>query len=685
MLEIRADDLRFTPEEAASLLAKLGASALSSENIQALNTKAEGWVVGLKMAFLSLRSENDVPGFISSFTGSQRHIMDYLLEEVLQRQAKEAQDFLLQTSILERLSGPLCDAVTRRHGGREMLLSLEKSNLFIVPLDASREWCRYEHLFAELLRHQLEQELGKEMVAELQRRASRWFEGNGFLEDAIYHTLTAQDWNTTMRLISLARAGGATLVIWLRQIPKDILVTEVELYFRYISALLEIGLYNDSEAHLNYLERATPEDIRARVAVMRTTLATIRHEMDHVEKYAKQALELLPQGRNAGRASVSLSLGGYYMQRNLYHQAEPLLKEAYETYQQAGDITSAVLALTYLGVVASSKGKKHQGKELFERAISLAGQSPIAGAAHAYLGRRVYYEWNELEKAVLHLKKAIESSRMAKGWGARPFVFNYLGYTLIAQGDIEGAKEALNQSDHELIEMGADPYLKAHNAAYHIALDIAEGNPGSISQWVDRLSEYEETLPPDIPHIARSLLFERGGKAAAEARFQVDFELFTRTGMRDPLVSIILSRALATPSPEEALSLLGEAFAIAKPEGYIRSFVDWGMSLTPLLRKAISRGIEPEYSRKLLDIIEAEERQRKIRKGELTTPPASVLSEREMEVLRFMAEGLTNQQIADRLFISLYTVKAHVRHILDKLDAQGRSQAITRARDLKLF
>jgi len=687
ILEIGADDLRFTMEEASNLFKESNFLKLRDEDIQALNVKAEGWVVGLQMAILSMRRESDISGFIISFTGSQRYIMEYLIEEVLLRQTNEMHDFLLNTSILERLSGPLCDAITRGSNGKELLSKLEDDNLFIIPLDPFREWYRYHHLFVELLRHRLEIECGKKIIGELHMTASQWYEENGFIEDAIHHAIITQHWQSAIRLISTTVVGGATLISWVQQIPKDTLLTDLELYFRYVSVLLETGLYSDTEACIDYVEKAMPDETRARVAAARTSLATLCHDMEHVEEYAKKALELLPPGRSPDRASVSLSLGGHYMQRSLYSQAQPLLIEALETYKETKNTTNTIIVLTYLGVIAISQGKKHQGKELFEQAISLAGQNPVAGAAHAYLGRRVYYEWNELEKTVYHLEQAVKLSETAKGMGARPFVFNYLAYTLIAQGDIEGAKDALDKSDRELIEMEPDPYLEAHNVAYHVALAIAEEDLESISRWLDNLSEYEATLPPDIPQCVRLLLFERKGKDAAEAKLQADFELYTHNGIQDPLIFLLSSRAAEEPSPEEALTLLRKAFDMAKPEGYVRTFVDQGMTLAPLLRKAITHRVEPEYARMILTIIENEERQRKIRNGE---DPAfarkyGLLTKRELEVLKFIVDGLSNQQIAELLFVSLSTTKTHLHNIIEKLGAKNRTQAIARARELNLI
>jgi LuxR family maltose regulon positive regulatory protein len=266
MLEIGADDLRFTWEDAASLFKELKTPGLSAKDVVTLNERTEGWVVGLKMAAFSLRNQKDVPGFLASFTGSHRYVMDYLMEEVLRQQTKEVKEFLLQTSVLNRLTAPLCNAVTGRKDGNEMLLLLERAHLFIVLLDESRQWHRYEHLFTDLLRHQLDVAFGVEKVAELHRRASQWYEEHDFPDDAINHAVEAKDWERTIKIIKeqytkkLHNGEFITLFNWLQKIPEDVIHHDLDLCKTYGMVLLMVGQFDKAISVANYLEQTVERD-----------------------------------------------------------------------------------------------------------------------------------------------------------------------------------------------------------------------------------------------------------------------------------------------------------------------------------------------------------------------------------------------------------------------------------------
>ncbi len=693
MLEIRADDLRFTIEEAASLLRELNAPALSSEDVKALNTRAEGWVVGLKMAVLSIWSEKDIAGFIASFTGSQRYIMDYLIEEVLKKQPEEVQDFLLKTSVLERFTAPLCDAVTGRSDSQNMVLKLENDNLFIVPLDESRQWYRYEHLFADLLRHRLRAVSRTKYVTELHQRASQWYEDNRFPEEAIHHALAARDWERAMKLISypfmdMPRWGTVTTLNWLRSVPEEMLRTDIELYLNYIWALMMVGQYDTAETSLKYLDQLAGDDehLQGKIAAERAYIARVRGDIAGTEEYARKALSLLSADDIEARSKISLVLGISLMNRSLFLEAEPPLTEAYEAATQMGNRFNIILALSFLGSIVMVRGKLHQAARMYQQAIGIEKQNPATAYTHVCLNL-IYYEWNDLETAAFHLERVLEMNRL---WGQPETLestYLYMTRTRLAQGDIEGAAEALERADRLLDEIEFYPFMRARVAAYHVMFAVAKEDPESISSWVDKLSEYAASIPADVPACATRLLLGRMEKDAQAKILQAAYERYIQADFNYAVIGVRLQQALDSPTPDLSLSFLAEALTLAKPKGNIRTFVDEGAPLAPLLKQAISQGIESEYTRKLLTIIEAEERQRKARRGEViySSRTPGLLTERELEVLPLLADGLSDRQIADRLFISLSTAKTHIHNIMEKLEADNRTQAIARARDLKLI
>jgi len=449
----------------------------------------------LKMAVLSLRGEKNIPGFISSFTGSQRYIMDYLMEEVLQKQPQEVQTFLLQTSVLERLSGPLCDAITGDNDGCKMLLELEKANLFIVPLDKSWEWYRYEHLFAELLRHRLETEHGKEQVHELQVKASQWYEKQAFLEDAIHHALIAQDWERAMRLISNPaiyplKWRTVTMYNWLRLVPVALLRTNMTVYWSYIWALESIGQHDAAEIHLRYLEQTESRDncLIGRIASIRTAIAVDKGDLPHAEEYARQALFLLPATDAITRSVVSVYLGVIYMYRSQYHEAEPLMVEAYNFGRRIGDSSSAAIPLTWLGLIAFMQGRLTQAEGMLKDVFEKSEPNLLARTyAHLVLFF-LYYEWNDLERAMLENERANESIRLLGGQG---LLYPHLNLARIhlARRDILSATQALEKADMLMAENkgGWASILPSHFdrvrvAACHIALAIAQEDEESISK-----------------------------------------------------------------------------------------------------------------------------------------------------------------------------------------------------------
>jgi LuxR family maltose regulon positive regulatory protein len=691
LLEIRADDLRFTEDEATALFCRPGGPALTPDNIRTVNDRTEGWVAGLEMAILAMQGEKDIPAFISSFTGTQRYIMDYLFEEVLQRQPPELREFLLKTSVLDRLSGPLCDTVTKKTDGREMISRLENDNLFVVPLEASGEWYRYEHLFAGLLRHRLEQELGKEAAFELQRKAGHWYETNGYTEHAIDFALEARDWEKAMDLVSgsnsFVKYGGTATHNWLSRVPREMLLTRSDLCTLYVWSLGSAFRFKDVLEFFEDFKKSPAYSATAggSGAALRAYVAGLRGDPDFEER-ALEALDSLLPDETLFRALLSSSLAVYYNIECRLGDAERMCTEAIDNFLRAGDNNSVYDCQCLLMTLAVAHGKLTSVPDIYRRTMDIAGPHPKRAYVYTNFAVVLYY-WNELDAAEDEIQKALSI-----GPGSPETEMN--AYTLavalsLARGDSQGAEEALEKGEGLLKTYDDSSFRQASIASSHVLVSLAKKDTVGTAYWLDRLSGYENEsenilMASSVTPTVMYLLFQRS-EGEARARLQKLFETLERENYAIYALHFCLARAFEATDPEEALSYLADALAIAAPEGIIRPVVEFGPQLVPLLRNAILRGIEPDFARKVVSVIEAEERQRKIRNGEIPVATASILSERELEVLRLIAEGLTNRQIAEKLFISLPTVKIHVRHILDKLDALGRTQAIARARELNIL
>ncbi len=692
MLEIGADDLRFSMDDVVSLLKELKAPEISEKDIAALNERAEGWAAGLIMAILSLKGRKDIPGFIADFTGSQRYVMDYLVEEVLQKQTPEATDFLLKTAVLERLTGPLCDAVTGYQDSRAILVNLERDHLFITPLDDTRQWYRYEHLFRDILRHRLEAEYGEGIVRGLFQKASKWYEENGYEDEAIDHALAAQDWETAARLLENAaprkeQSGEWTIAIgWMRVIPTEVLLTHPDVYYEFGKLLQGTGQTKAAKAVLSDLEPIARQKqrLQGKMAALRMYIATAQEDKGRAIEYGREALSLLPEEEARERGFVLCILGILLSGRGNFTEAEQLLKKAFKTGRQAGANNITIgMSTTYLAMILHLKGRLHEAFQLCQEAVNVIGQSPAATNVIGYLGI-IYREWNDLKASLSHLEQADNISHYLNA-SARDWVTNHLAQTKLALGDIEGALETLTRIDRTEQDPENRSAWSQKTLSVYTEIALKQGDLKKAIEWGSQLSE----SPADIMATfgARMHVLLARGKKSEVAEYLQAIEKTMPPDLVGALIPLRIIQALATDSEEEALEFLTEALNLGEPEGYVRSFVDEGRPLLPILEKTLSRGVMPEYTRKLITIIEAEERQWRLReKGkEALSPYQSILSEREIEVLRLMAEGLSNQQIADRLIISLSTAKNHVHNILEKLNVQGRTQSVAQARELGLI
>jgi LuxR family maltose regulon positive regulatory protein len=519
----------------------------------------------------------------------------------------------------------------------------------------------------------------------LHRLASAWHEGNGFPEKAIDHALAAQDWEKAINLVMsmnpnpLVAYPGATVYDWLRQVPREVLMAHPIAYVIFVWALITIGQVKAGADLLDSFEKSAvyDDDTAALVAGARISIATYLGD-PRIEEYAKKVRSLRPDDILA-RMITGIYLGMYYMGTRRFNEAEPFLSEAYAYFQQKGFTGLASGAQNGLVLITFSRGKLHRAEQMLKQALGTTGWNDNTASFHLLLSV-VYHCWNDLEGAANEREKA-NLSYPAPSIMASIHLYN--AAACLRKGDIDTAAGAIEKAERMLITKDATPESIARITAFHLTLALEEDDREAVSRWLDKLAEYEGPFLYDVPASTRHLLYEKWGNAGRE-QLQAEYEQYHKEGYQYLEMEVRLEQALLSPDPEEAVSFLADVLVMARPEGNIRILVDFGMPIMPLLRRAIGAGIEPDFARKVLKVIEEEERQRKIRKGEIPSS-AGLLSEREMEVLPLLADGLTNHQIAERLIISLSTAKSHVYHIFSKLEAGDRLQAVNRARELKLI
>jgi LuxR family maltose regulon positive regulatory protein len=727
MTEIRDRDLRFTPEEMAAFLNSLHRLNLPAEQIAALESRTEGWAAGVQLAALSLQgcSAERAAQFIRAFSGSHHYIVDYLFEEVLSRQPDPVREFLLQTSILERMCAPLCDAMltgkargpgASGEGGmaspsQEILEYLEHSNLFLVPLDEERCWYRYHHLFIDVLRQMQKSTSQPDQIAGLHGRASDWYGQNGFVADAYHHAFLAGDYERAAQIVEenawsmVRRAELATLKQWIEALPGGAVAARPWLRIYYAWALF-FAESDAAEAQLRAVERqlqagngtALPGEMQGHIAAIRAWIAYLRRDEDGAVVLSRQALELHPHTDAAIRSGLVGFLAlGFLIQNDLPGCARAYA-EAADLARSSGNVMLEVVSRTSLGSLDQMMGRLHQAEAIFQEALQTAirNRSPVAGQAYACLAR-VYREWNDLASARLFAEKHIESSAL---WGlvdGRACGHLFLATVLQAQNNIPGANQALAEANQVMeehpLEVRSIPWLGATRAA----LWLAQGKLDQARRWAEMRGlsvEGEFFSRNEVEYIAlvRILLAQHRVDDALRLLLRLQSAMES-TGRQGSLIEVLVLQAVALDMQGDipsALAVLERAVSLAHAEGYTRVFLDEGKPIETLLRIGITKWDNKDrlaYARKLLAAFYAGEAEPPVPRAETAPgePLLEPLTERELEVLRLVAAGWTNQEIADKLVISVRTVKKHVENIHGKLGVSNRTQAAARARELNLL
>ena len=723
--ELRADDLRFTPDEAARFLNEVMGLKLSPRDIAALESRTEGWVAGLQLAALSIQDREDVTGFIQAFSGSQRHVLSYLMEEVLDRRPEGTLNFLLQTSVLDRLCGPLCDAVTGQHDGDETLRKLEQANLFIVPLDDRGKWYRYHHLFAEVLRARLQQ-TQPDLIQELHCRASAWYERHELMDEAVNHALVAQVFDRAAMLVEqvapamIQRGELARLLTWLHTLPDDEIHAHPRLALSYGWGLLLSGEIRQAAAHLEAIEavlakdeaKRTPE-VQGHVAAMRARLLRESGDLASTIVLSRQGLAQLPKQDTLLRTRITLNLTIAHYLQGEFEPASQLLTETIATGQTLQHLLSTLSAIYTQTQILRAQGTLEQALQLCQEELELItlrgwNNFPAAGFLYVAFGE-LLRERNELISAQEYLEKGLSLGQE----GGNPYI-SIAGHVWLAwlrqtQRNVTGSRQAIRAASqliqhHQVSRFWPLPPV----ACYQARIWISQGNLAAASHWAQSAG-LNPANPPvsflyevDYLTLAR-LLTAQGNLDDAQSLLLRLHQSAASAGRGGSLIEILILQAItfaAQKRSEEALVALAEALGLAEPQGFMRIFLDEGEPLREVIRMWRSEigkqknptGLQKRriaYADKLLKGFTRNPAPLTVT-SELANfpvlPPSLVdpLSARELEVLHLIAEGLSNLAIAQKLYLSTGTVKVHLKHIYGKLDVNSRTQAVARLRELNL-
>jgi LuxR family maltose regulon positive regulatory protein len=682
----------------------------------------------LQLAALSLQGQADIAAFVRNFTGSHRYIMDYLLEEALQRQSPEVQDFLLRTSILERFCASLCDALfdDGTSAGQEILEYLEAVNLFIVPLDDARHWYRYHTLFAELLSERLLQRMPLAERSALHVRAAAWYAANGWIAEAIAHALAGEDYAAATALIEqyaadfLWQQGRFRLVrqwaagfpdAWVAQHPALRVIKAVSL-----SAGGEMDVAEDhlraieDDVHQILVSTTGRDDILGQVALTRAHLAAARHEISETIEWCHQALARIRPTDIASRGLIFMLLGGSYYARGELNAAEQSLQESLRLMLSTDQHVAVLFSLGLLSQVDLKRGALRRAAARRDQAVALVPQAesiPAMGVTYLALGE-VLRQWNDLDGAYRCLTHGLELYRAPEEViSQRHTLGGYLSLAKIyhARGDLAGAAAVLDDADRFFSLTPVEPDNGESLTVAHVWLQLVQGDLESAGRWAQAYVA-DSPSPMQRGHllalyiagdllVARIYLACRQWEAAlswlADLQDHPDLQQCGET-----LIEIHLLTALAEQGRGQltaATAALERALTLAREENYFRIFLEAGLPMLNLFRAGLKYHIDDPYFQRILAALEAEIEvsvmgvDKPVEKGGVihTSRDVDALSERELEVLRLMAAGFSNPEIARKLIVTEGTIKTHTHHIYAKLSVRNRTEALNRARELNLL
>lgn len=747
LTELRVADLRFTPDEAAGFLNQTMGLAIAAAEVAALETRTEGWIAGLQLAALSMQGRDDWPGFIAAFSGDDRYILDYLVEEVLGQQSDRVRHFLLQTAILDRLCGDLCDAVcgdfVGQPDGQAMLETLERGNLFIIPLDNRRQWYRYHHLFADVLLAHAQTEW-PEHLPQLHGRASEWYEQHDLFSEAIRHAVAAQDFERAADLIEPVwptmrnRQQEATVRSWLTVMPDSLIRTRPILSVAYALVLLNAGQIEGVEPYLQDAERALAQRagspaaqwiaacetqyrfLPASIANTRAYLAQALGDFASTIAHAQQAMTLLPSDEGSERGTTAAFLGLAYWSSGDVAAAHRSFAEGLRIFQKLDGTQIVVAASLILANMGMAQGWLRATVKTCEQTLQLAtqqGGSILLGTAELHLAlSEIHYEQGDLEAASRLLQRGEELREQISISGAAYLWWMVKAQLTAAQGDLDTALDQLQEAAR-LYRRSPVPNFRPVEAL-KVRWWLRQGRLAEALGWV-RACGLSVDDPPSYLREYEHLTLAR--VAIAQRHSERGIAQYKHNGTDEIIHSVIglLTRLLAAAEDQDrtasiikilvvlalareaqgdveaAISSLERALTLAEPEGYVRIFAECGTPMMRLLQEAKNRRITPTYAQRLLTASETWGQQHQPsplpqvaeRSRSAPSPPRLIesLSQRELEVLRLLNTELTGPEIARELVVALSTVRTHTKRIYSKLNVTNRRAAVKRAVELGLI
>lgn len=721
LVEIRADHLRFTTAETADFLAQVMNLSISPEITSVLEDRTEGWAAGLQLAALSLHNIPD-PGervkFVQAFAGSHRHVVDYLAEEVLHRQSPEVLEFLLKTSILDRFCPALCACIIGNTDSRTMLDYLDRANLFLIPLDSEHHWYRYHHLFADLLRLRLRHDRPSD-IRDLHIRAAGWFEAEGLIHEAVSHSLSGEDFHRAARLIMehsskmLFRGEIETVHQWLSVLPVEVILAHPRLCLDRARLLLlqhrtssVDALLDAAEQHLQAI--ADPDEsqklLMGNVVALRAYPAHERSDFEASIAYSRQALDYFPEDKFAERGACLLYLAHSLHFGGWTREAVPNFLDAMTLLQKAQNTFSTMMCMGQLATVYELLGNLYQARSILDDAFTWANiygvqqLSPTA-VPHARLAN-ILREWNALDDAEAHLKTALELSH-----GGRPLVavrvWVLMARVLMAGEDFTGAESAMAQAQR--IIKGWETDIERSFVAFNQALlFLRQGDLGRVEHWLLQEKLFLPDPAQPLPNYTEQklLLWARFLIASDTDRSLFDaLELLNaldqiagNAGRMGIVIEVCILQALtyaALKDQAQAMSALSQALRYAAPQAYVRVFLDEGTPLLDLLAQIPRGHPKVDYARHLMNESQSHSSPAiPSGKGLYQTADGfllETLSERELQVLHLLSQGLSSNEVAERLIIAIETARKHIKNIYGKLDVHNKVEAVRRAQELGLL
>lgn len=705
--EIRAADLKLTPLEVNEFLNEVMSLGLTEDASNKLGIRTEGWITGLQLAAISLQGNDNYSKAIDRFSGSNRLVLDYLVDEVLNQQPVEIQHFLLQTSVLSRLSGSVCNAITGRDDGYETLEYLERSNLFLISLDNERLWYRYHHLFGDLLLQRLYHKF-PDQVSENHKKASEWFSQVGDYRSAIEHSLAAKDYHTAGRFLEqkavefLERGENSAVVRWMNQLPEELIKSKPYLSVLHSGVLLLLGQSELAQIRLSETEKSLhlvdPEDsthsadlVMGLINNNKAYIAFFNGNHKKTLEYARKALEHLPPNNRLARVQASVYLGVALRYTGNFHAAFQTYSDIQPVAKKLGGRISIQIEHN-LGDLLWYMGELELMKTNLERILrnseQIYGRTDLPYYGFIYvLFSRVYYQWNQLDEALVLVEKGVALSRT---WNVPELLALTLidyGVVLWAKGELEEAQEVFRESVQlmENFSPWGQKYAEAYLAKFSIYLDnFTAGENWANTNDLDLGGPYQYQREKEyLTHIHFLISQQRYDEATVLTERMMNLCKDSGNRLTEMECALLLAKiSCLQHNLDKSVSIITDVLDFAEPQGYIRLFVDCGSEMARILYLALEKQISPVFVGKVLAAFDQVQHSLPGTAAQSLIDP---LTDRELDVLELIAEGLSRQEIADELIVSLNTVKTHARNVYQKLGVNSQTQAVSKARRLGLL